>query len=460
MGSKNDTVTRVALYIRVSTEEQALHGYSLDAQEDALRQYAIDHQYKVTGIYRDEGISGRKPYTKRPMMLKLLADAEQGRFDLVLFTKLDRWFRSVKEYHKVQAVLDNAHIAWQAILEDYSTATADGRFKVNIMLSVAENEADRTSERIRFVLQSKKKRGEITRGGLAPFGYQYVKNENGQRRLVKNPSTAPAVEYFFDHFRQSHNIMQSGIETNTAFGLQLADVTWRKILKSTVYMGEVSGVPDMSEPFISPAEWAAFNSRSYTVRKSNEVYLFSGLLRCPICGRKLKSHTTGKAHRSYHNYYCNFRVLKNCIYPFVFSERKIEKYLVENLTAELDHYASELKASKAKQRKKPRPDTNIEKLSSRLKRLNNIYLSGNISDEDYAVQSAAIKKAIQQAEDDARPDDKIIDITKIQKAIGSDFTHTYWELEPEARRNFWHEVISQIVLSPTERKIERIIFRT
>ena len=62
---------------------------------------------------------------------------------------------------------------------------------------------------------------------------------------------------------------------------------------------------------------------------------------------------------------------------------------------------------------------------NRFKRLNNIYLSGNISDEDYAVQPAAIKKAIQQAEDDAHADDKIIDITKIQKAIGSDFTHTY-----------------------------------
>lgn len=460
MDSKNATVTRVALYIRVSTEEQALHGYSLNAQEEALRQYATDHQYKVAGIYRDEGISGRKPYTKRPMMLKLLADAEQGLFDLILFTKLDRWFRSVKEYHKVQAVLDNAHIAWQAILEDYSTATADGRLKVNIMLSVAENEADRTSERIKFVLQSKRQKGEITWGGPPPLGYQYIRDADGKRRLVKDPATAPIVEYFFDCFRQNHNTRKSEIEANAAFGLTIADSTWRKIIKRPVYKGEVNGIQGLAEPFITPDEWETFNSRPYMVRQTKQIYLFSGLLRCPVCGKSLKAHSTGEKYRSYHSYKCYYKDLHRCLYPFVFSERKIEKYLVENLTAELDRYASELKASRAKQRKKPNPDTSIEKLSARLKRLNNIYLSGNISDEDYAVQSAAIKKAIQQAEDASRADDKIIDITKIQKAIGSDFTHTYWELEPEARRNFWHEIISQIVLSPTERKIERIIFRT
>ena len=80
--------------------------------------------------------------------------------DLIIFTKLDRSFRSVRDNHAVQAILDKNNVVWRAILEDYQTETADGRLKVNIMLSVAENEADRTSERIKFVFANRVKNGE------------------------------------------------------------------------------------------------------------------------------------------------------------------------------------------------------------------------------------------------------------------------------------------------------------
>ena len=156
-----EQIIRAALYPRVSSEEQVLHGHSLQAQEDALIDYANAHNMKIVGIYRDEGNSARKPALKRPVMLELLDDVKAGKIDRILFIKLDRWFRNVREYHKVQAILEEHNVTWQATQEDYSTATADGRFKVNIMLSVAENEADRTSERIRFVMASKLKRKEV-----------------------------------------------------------------------------------------------------------------------------------------------------------------------------------------------------------------------------------------------------------------------------------------------------------
>ena len=136
---KINQITRVALYPRVSTEEQVLHGYSLDTQETELVKYANEKGYKIVGIYRDEGFSARKPVLKRKVMQELLKDVEAGKIDMIIFTKLDRWFRSVGEYHKVQAVLDKNRVVWRTILEDYQTETADGRLKVNIMLSVAEN---------------------------------------------------------------------------------------------------------------------------------------------------------------------------------------------------------------------------------------------------------------------------------------------------------------------------------
>lgn len=176
---------RVALYMRVSTEEQARHGDSIEAQRQALRQYAETHNLTVIGEYADEGISGQKPVRKRPALSEMLREVEADRVDLVLFTKLDRWFRSVKLYYQAQDVLDAHKTAWRAILEDYNTETADGTLKVNIMLSVAQNEAERTSERIKFVFADKVRRGEPITGSL-PMGYR-IETVDGRKRVAKDP---------------------------------------------------------------------------------------------------------------------------------------------------------------------------------------------------------------------------------------------------------------------------------
>jgi len=160
-------MNRAALYIRVSTEEQAIHGLSIAAQQEALDAWALANHVAVVGHYIDAGISARKPAAKRPELQRLLRRVQEDEVDLIVFTKLDRWFRNVAEYYKVQAVLDAHHVSWQAIHEDYETATSSGQFKVNIMLAVAQNEADRTGERIKMVFDSKRSRNEYI--GSIPF---------------------------------------------------------------------------------------------------------------------------------------------------------------------------------------------------------------------------------------------------------------------------------------------------
>ena len=99
-------IRRVGLYGRVSTEEQALRGFSIETQKANLTEYCKENNLKIVDYYFDEGISGAKPPLKRPALKRLLEDVEAGKIDMILFTKLDRWFRSVKEYFKVQEVLD------------------------------------------------------------------------------------------------------------------------------------------------------------------------------------------------------------------------------------------------------------------------------------------------------------------------------------------------------------------
>ena len=97
---------RAALYIRVSTEEQARHGYSLSEQVYDLRQHAKKRGYIVVSIYADEGVSARKSPHLRKGLQRLIEDVQTGDIDVIVFKCLDRWFRNVADYYKVKEILD------------------------------------------------------------------------------------------------------------------------------------------------------------------------------------------------------------------------------------------------------------------------------------------------------------------------------------------------------------------
>lgn len=455
------TIKRVALYIRVSTEEQALHGYSLDAQEDALKEYAEKNGYMIAGIYRDEGFSARKPAIKRPKMQELLADVKAGKIDLILFTKLDRWFRPVREYHTVQAVLDKSQVAWQAILEDYSTTTADGRLKVNIMLSVAENEADRTSERIKFVFNSKLQKGEYCYGGAAtPWGYK-AEVIDGVRRLVKDPELQEATAAFWDKMLKYRNIRRSGREVNLEFGLNRAHKSWMATSRNEIYTGELRGVKNLCEPYISRADWESLQRPENRIKSTqgNRVYLFVGLLRCPVCGCTLKSnYKTYPADRTkeFYSYRCSAKSLGHCTYNHALSERKVEKYLLANIKTAIEEYIVQTRAE-ADQKKKSPKKADAGKLQEQLRRLNNIYMAGNIGDEEYNAQAAAIKATLAEAERAEDPEAHLVDLEALRDFLADGFTDAYASMSRDERQRFWHTIIKEIHVDGL--RITEIIFK-
>ena len=114
-----NTNKRAALYIRVSTEEQARHGLSLSAQLENLQQYAKNKGYDIVGIYTDDGASARKSPFSRKAFKQLMEDVQWNRIDRILFIKLDRWFRSVRDYYKAQDILDAHGVDWETTQEQY-----------------------------------------------------------------------------------------------------------------------------------------------------------------------------------------------------------------------------------------------------------------------------------------------------------------------------------------------------
>ena len=134
-------IESVAAYIRVSTQEQKLHGLSLDAQRMKLIAYAKQHGLKIVGWYVDEGVSGRKLIRKRPELQRMIQDAEKKLFDRIIFIKLDRFFRSVAEYHECMKRI--APVIWTTTEEEYDLSTANGRMlKANLLTANALTVAD------------------------------------------------------------------------------------------------------------------------------------------------------------------------------------------------------------------------------------------------------------------------------------------------------------------------------
>ena len=288
---------RLLGYVRVSTEEQAIHGLSIEAQTAALHEWAKSNGHKLVDVYTDAGISARKPASKRPELQRLLADVAAGKGELIVFTKLDRWFRNIAEYYKVQEVLEKYHVDWRTIHEDYDTSTAAGRLKINIMLSVAQDEADRTSERIKAVFEVKRQKLEPLTGDC-PTGYR-IKG----KRFIKDPDLEEAVNGFFQVYLARGSISAAREEAER-HGLKLQYIRAHKMLKSTAYYGRYFDADGMTPPYITKEEFDKIQSmRRHIVRKTekNRVYIFSGLIVCGLCGGRMGGRVNTNQESRFYN---------------------------------------------------------------------------------------------------------------------------------------------------------------
>ena len=448
-------VLRVALYIRVSTEEQAKFGISLAAQEDALLRYAQEHNFKIIQIYRDEGNSARKPISKRPVMLQLLEDVQSGKIDRILFTKFDRWSRNVREYHNVQAVLDAHNVTWQAILENYDTLTADGRLRVNIMLSVNESEADRDSERIKFVFQGKRLRKEwCFTGGPSQWPYGYKPEIiDGVKRCVKNPEKEPIMRDFWDYIIKYSSVRKAGMYCCEKYGITRSYRSWMVTARNELYTGTFRGVEDYCPAYISREDWERIILGHELIKKTqhpDRVYLFSGLIRCPDCGNTMKAtFKTYPNNRTleYNGYRCNNAKLRTCTFRHQLSERKIEQHLLNHIQSDLESYITGVEVENKQKRRQPKVQ-DIVTLNEQLRRLNVIFIAGNISDEEYTSETMRIKTAIEKAKhEDAK--DQTVNVEGLKQFLASDFRSVYQTLSKEDQRRMWRAIIKEIYIDGT-----------
>lgn len=441
-------ILRGGLYERVSTDEQAKFGFSIKTQIEALEEHCEKNGIKIVDHYTDDGVSGGKAAFKRPEMSRLLEDVKSGKIDIILFTRLDRWFRNVPEYFKVQELLDKHGVQWKAIWEDYDTTTSNGRMAITIFLAIAQNEREKGSERIKVVFENKVKNGEtFFHWKCMPFGYTREIDENGTARLVKDPKLKEALETFWDMLIKYHNITKAGKYVNMAYGLHRNIKSWRDIAKNEIHTGRYKGVENYCEPYVQYDDWLKLQKKRIKKAQGDRVYLFTGLMPCPDCGRILTSKfTTNKRANGdkieYRSYVCKRYSDNLCTFHRSIGEPVIERYLLEHLDKFMKDEIARVEIERAKPKKKPK--IKVESLREQLRRLNITYRTGNMPDDEYIAEAKEINEMIVKAEAEAKEDPGEKDLSALHSVLETDFRSIYQELSPEDRQRFWRSIIDAI----------------
>lgn len=441
----DDGIKRAALYARVSTEEQAMHGVSLDAQRERLLSYAKENGLTVVDTYVDEGISARKRYTRRPEFVRMLEDVKAKKIDIVLFIKLDRWFRNIGDYYEVQAILDKYKVQWVATEEDYDTTTANGRLALNIKLAIAQDESDRTSERIKFVFKNMVKEGRVI-SGQVPKGFKIV-----DKHVAVDEELAPIIREMFEmylDFRAMKPVSRAILEK---YGVNIDIKSMKSMLQNRWYVGEAYGIPGWCPQIIDnntfelASNLVQTRAERYSKIRTDRVYLFTGLLFCGHCGRRMatyacRNHNQDGTVREFIYYRCTARNMHRCDMHKQFNQDTFEKWLVQNVRHEAELYNAELE-NRGKQAKRKTIDKS--KVLAKIEKLKELYLNDLIPLNMYEADYRSLAALLSTAEEK----EKEANLKPIDLKMFDDFAASYEKLDPEHRKAFWSRVIKKIVVN-------------
>lgn len=443
----NNKILRAAIYIRVSSAEQAMHGYSLESQQSCLVKYASDHDMTVVGIYCDDGKTARKRLKDRKQIHALLRDMRQDMFDVVLFWKMDRWFRNVADFYKVQEVFDTCGVKWISVAEpSCNMDTRDGILHVNIYLSIGQNESDTTSERIKFNFDNMISKGlAIHDKRLYGFGYT-VKDG----KVVKDPDTSKIAEDVFRHYRFCRNKRQTAIYIRDTYDIHFTLRMLDGMLSNPLYKGVCRTNENYCEPYLTSEEYDNIQYiRSHNVKRSpRSSYLFGGLMKCPKCGRIMagtlsKRNNKKEGVREYFYYRCPKYCTDNlCSFKMRIPESKLESYLVDNIVQELDAFClNKIHVSgKSSPVKKKRSEKSI---SEEMERLNLLFQKGRISFDYYEEQYDKLSKELVPAVSESSP--MPLNYTKLYETLAQ-MDDVYSSFDRDDKKLFWHNIIKEIYL--------------
>lgn len=226
-------MTRAALYIRVSTEEQAEEGYSLEAQQERLTAYCEAQGWDIAEVYADKGYSGRKISSRSEY--KRMID-EKDKWDTILVLKMDRIHRNSRNFIEMMDNLEKWGKKFTSMQEELDTSSAIGRFVVDMIQRIAQLESEQIGERTYVGMEQKASMGGMM-GFNPPYGYK-LENSN----LIIEEHEANIIRWIYSEYLQGHTMASIASSLNSESKLTRNGNLWTKwsisrILHNPIYVG-------------------------------------------------------------------------------------------------------------------------------------------------------------------------------------------------------------------------------
>ncbi len=307
---------KVAIYVRVSSQEQANEGYSIQEQTERLTKYCEAHGWILVKVYTDPGFTGAN--RNRPALQMLCADVAKSLFDTVLVYKLDRLSRSQKDtLYIIEDVFLKNGISFVSMNENFDTGTPFGRAMIGILSVFAQLERDQIRERVQMGHDARAKEGYFHGGGYAPIGYDYIDG-----LLTVNEYEASIVRKAYTLFLDGlpvHSIYLA-LEKEYPAGTRFGAVTYssvKSMLTTILYAGYIKWkgalYPGKHEAII-PYEQFQEVQRLIKRRQIDEPHrltsfqhttILGGIMFCGYCGARYfcKNNTASKVSRITQRYY-------------------------------------------------------------------------------------------------------------------------------------------------------------
>lgn len=290
---------RVAIYVRVSTTDQAEEGYSVDEQIDKLKKYCDIKDWGAPKVYTDAGFSGSN--IKRPGLQKLIKDVKAGRVETVLVYKLDRLSRSQKDtLYLIEDVFNEAGAAFLSLQENFDTSTAFGKAMIGILSVFAQLEREQIKERMQMGKVGRIKSGKPSAWAKPPFGYNYSDGEyqvnelqaSVVKRIFKDYNAGISITKLKDYLNEEGHIGKDVAWSYRTVRVLLANALYAGFTNFHGHLYKGNHTPIISKELYDKTQEELEKRQKKAYAQNNNPrpfqakYMLSGLLFCGYCGAR------------------------------------------------------------------------------------------------------------------------------------------------------------------------------
>ncbi|MDB2059499.1 recombinase family protein [Clostridium perfringens] len=504
----------IAIYCRVSTEEQSENGYSIDEQERLLEEWCKKMGYVIYKCYSDRGISG-KNIKDRPALKELLSDAKAGKFDMVISWKINRVSRKLEDVLKIVNLLEKNNITFKSYSEPFETDTPAGRMQFQMMALIGEFERGTIAQNVKMGMIAKAKSGNWCGGRV--LGYDLVPNNSpeeekkGKNKLEINEKEAEIVRFIFNEYSKgkgykaiTNKMNKLGYKTKKGNNFSVGSI--RDILTNPVYIGEIRynvrqnwsekrrrninpnpiRVKGKHEAIIDRELWDKVqlileSKKGKPSRIYDGEYPLTGILRCPKCGAGMvisrTTNTLADGTKKRIAYYCcgNWKnkgtsvCNSNTIRVDKANEHVFKK--IEELVSNEAMIKAVVKNINKERKDKVKPakrllgdiDKELEKLDKRKRKIFEAYEDDILTKDEFQTRKNELNEKIRILEEEKKPL-----LNTISEEVSEEIPYEFIKdilmnfskvlnssVSREQQKKLLHMIISEITMNES-REIESI----